>query len=278
VDGGRCLFWRGKMGLIGGVTQALDSHHAVMAEMGPRFVLYRLPPVDARLQARRALSSSGREAETRLKLRGEVQSFFSGLNLAPHDGSNGSQRAQSTTEDTTRLVLLVEFASRCRSAVERHPYSREITQIFEPEAPARLVRSAAQLLSGLEVIGIPPERRRQLVAQVLLDCIPPVRRAVLDYLTNCKADDGAALLISLVCQGRRCAPHSKILSVMAWLNRVRTDGRSRKRGLRIFASRIRALGADPQGLAGGELAQAVIRIHETRKVRKLCRSKNPKSQ
>src|ERR1039458_7794885 len=38
VDGGKCLSWSGKVGLIAGVTQAIDSHHAVMAEMGPRFM------------------------------------------------------------------------------------------------------------------------------------------------------------------------------------------------------------------------------------------------
>jgi hypothetical protein len=28
VDGGRCLSWKGKMGFIGAVTEAIDSHHS----------------------------------------------------------------------------------------------------------------------------------------------------------------------------------------------------------------------------------------------------------
>ena len=45
VDGGRTLAWSGKVALIAGCTPTIDSHHAVMAAMGERFMLYRLPPV-----------------------------------------------------------------------------------------------------------------------------------------------------------------------------------------------------------------------------------------
>ena len=45
VDGGRTLAWSGKVALIAGCTPMIDSHHAVMAAMGERFMLYRLPPV-----------------------------------------------------------------------------------------------------------------------------------------------------------------------------------------------------------------------------------------
>ena len=52
----------------------------------------------------------------------------------------------------------------------------------QPEAPARLIRSAARLLAGLEAIGVLPQRRRELVRKAVLDCIPPVRRRAIDYL------------------------------------------------------------------------------------------------
>jgi hypothetical protein len=125
VDGGKSLSWRGKMGLLGGVTQALDSHHAVMAEMGPRFLLYRLPPTEARKQAQAALSNSGIETEIRAERQEEVRQFFEELNLAPAS----TVRPEIGQTDTERLVLLAEFAASCRSAVERHPYSREIVLV-----------------------------------------------------------------------------------------------------------------------------------------------------
>jgi hypothetical protein len=195
VDGGRCLSWRGKMGLIAGVTQAIDSHHAVMAAMGPRFMFYRMPSVDAQAQARRALSHCGDEAAMREELQGEVQRFFAELDLSEHDAPHPT-RPEINSVDTDLLVSLVEFVSCCRSAVERDSYSREVVLVPQPEAPARLVRSAAQLLAGLEVIGVQSERRRYLIRKVLLDSVPPVRRAVLDFLAHARADGSAETIMA----------------------------------------------------------------------------------
>ena len=61
TDGGKTLHWEGKVGLIAGVTPTIDRHHAVMGAMGERFILFRLPEVDADEQARRALEHAGRE-------------------------------------------------------------------------------------------------------------------------------------------------------------------------------------------------------------------------
>jgi hypothetical protein len=47
TDGGKELAWRGKVGLLAGVTPTIDRHHAVMGAMGERFVLLRLPTVDS---------------------------------------------------------------------------------------------------------------------------------------------------------------------------------------------------------------------------------------
>ena len=43
TDGGRVLSWRGKCGFLGGVTPALDQYSQVIATLGDRFVLLRLP-------------------------------------------------------------------------------------------------------------------------------------------------------------------------------------------------------------------------------------------
>ena len=186
VDGGKRLDWRGKMGLIAGVTEAIDSHHGVMADMGPRFMLYRLPPVDAAEQARSALSSSGHEEQMRQELRSAVSKLFGMLAGALSNPEPYSLGA----EDASWLVALTEFATRCRSSVERHPYTREILLVPQPEAPARLTKSAARLLAGLSTIGVEPGRRRKLIRKSLLDCIPPVRRHAIDYLAQSPGDTG----------------------------------------------------------------------------------------
>src|SRR5262249_7806362 len=36
---GKELHWRGRLGFVAGVTEAIDRHHSVMGILGPRFVL-----------------------------------------------------------------------------------------------------------------------------------------------------------------------------------------------------------------------------------------------
>jgi hypothetical protein len=47
-----------------------------------------------------------------------------------------------TADDREELIRLAVLVARCRSAVERDTHSREIELVPEPEAPARLVKSA----------------------------------------------------------------------------------------------------------------------------------------
>ncbi len=176
ADGGRKLVWQGKLGLIGAVTSAIDSHHAVMASMGPRFTLFRPAALDPEAQARRAIEKTSHEKEMRADLIGEVAEFFEGI-----DFSNPPALCSEQQGWITSLTTLV---ATCRSAVDRDSYSRDIELIHDPEAPARLTRTLAQLLVGLQMIGVTPQRARELIVKVGLDCIPPVRRIGLEALLN----------------------------------------------------------------------------------------------
>ena len=42
AEGGRVIRWEGRIVVIGAVTTAWDTHHAVIATMGDRFVLVRM--------------------------------------------------------------------------------------------------------------------------------------------------------------------------------------------------------------------------------------------
>ncbi len=177
TDGGRTLPWHGKIGLIGGVTPTIDRAHAVMAAMGERFLLYRLPSVDAQRLARTALRQSGRKGAV---MRKELAETTADL-LARSE--NVEPRELSEAEEGT-LVDLATLIARIRSSVERDGYSREIELIPDPEVPTRLVLTLAQLLAGFDVIGLDRTAALDLVRSVAKASAPAVRVSFLDLLVR----------------------------------------------------------------------------------------------
>ena len=86
--------------------------------------------------------------------------------------------------DRDWLAELVTLATRCRSYVARNSYSREIEDPGDSEGPGRMMRALTQLWSGLELIGVGHERRRELIQKVAPDSMPPARRIAFDYLAS----------------------------------------------------------------------------------------------
>ena len=74
------------------------------------------------------------------------------------------------------------LAVRCRSAVERDGYRREIELIPEAEAPARLALVLLRLYNALGAIGLDDLTCWQLVTKCALDSMPALRRSVLEDL------------------------------------------------------------------------------------------------
>jgi hypothetical protein len=173
TDGGRTLAWSGKVGLIAGCTPAIDSHHAVMGSMGERFILYRMPSVDAEDQARRGLANVGHETPMRKALGMAVDTLLSLV-----DASTSRWDAPAVE----RLVQIAALAARCRSPVERDSYGRDIVLIPPAEAPARLAQGLMRILNGLRAIGVNDNASWHLVAKCALDSMPAVRLTVLEDL------------------------------------------------------------------------------------------------
>lgn len=173
TGGGRTLTWSGKVGLLAGCTPTIDRHYSVMGAMGDRFVLYRLPAVDSSQQARQALAHAGHERAMRAALSATVVELFKAGLLEPNERS---------ADDDERLVSLATLVARCRSAVERDGYSRDIELIPESEAPTRIVIVLARLLAGLDAIGCDRDSAWRVIVKAALDSIPAIRRDTINAL------------------------------------------------------------------------------------------------
>jgi hypothetical protein len=167
TDGGQTLSWSGKIGVLFGVTPAIDSHHSVIGAMGERFLLCRLPPAGA-CQAEYALKHVGQATTTmRTALADAVAALFASPRRDPRPLSD---------VETKRLTNVASLAVRLRSTVERDRFSREIEAVQGAEGPARLVLALERLLAGLDSIGCDRARALDVVERVALDSVPPLRR------------------------------------------------------------------------------------------------------
>jgi hypothetical protein len=199
IDGGRTLSWEGKLGLIAGCTQTIDSHHSVMSAMGQRFLFYRMNDVDEFKLAMAALGQSNAEAQMRNELREAMRRFFEDIGTGQPDLTEGAKE---------RIAALATLTARARSSVERDSRSREIELIPQAESPARLSKQLGMLLQGMLVIGVKEADAWKVLTHVALDCVPSLRRSVFEVLrvAKCEMDtDGVAEKVSYPVQTTRRA-------------------------------------------------------------------------
>jgi len=172
ADGGRVLHWQGKCGFIGGVTPSYDRYGVIVNSLGDRYLLLRLPDVDAELQSDAALLSSRKETAMRAELAGAMTGLIAGADRELVYGTLSDQ-------DIRRLKDLAVFTARARTAVERDGYTKELLVMPQPEGPARLVKALRRLYGGLCAIGVDEDSRWDLMRRVAVDCAPAMRTPVL---------------------------------------------------------------------------------------------------
>ena len=73
--------WSGKLGLVAGLHPAIDQHHAVIATLGERFVMYRIDVGDPTRQAEQSLHNLPSVRTMRAELREVVGALFAAIDL-----------------------------------------------------------------------------------------------------------------------------------------------------------------------------------------------------
>jgi hypothetical protein len=168
TDGGKVLHWDGKCGFIGGVTPSYDRYGSIVTALGDRFLLLRMPEVDATKQAEVALAQAEHEAQMRTELAEAMTGLIAGADIS---GVHGALSAEETAE----LVSLAKFAARARTCVERDGYTGELLVIPQPEGPARLVKAMRRVYGALGALGVDDDTRWKLMARIALNCGPAMR-------------------------------------------------------------------------------------------------------
>jgi len=167
--------WRGRITFMAAVTEDIDRHHGAFQALGERFVMIRWNRPGGVDAALRAMKQDHAVAAGSLRYAAEqlMRSFPKGLD------------PEIPEEMYQKIAALGEFAVRGRTPIPRKGNSKTIVLIPQPESATRLPQQLCQLAKGSAMIGgraVATEEDYRIARRAALDCIPAMRRKVLDVL------------------------------------------------------------------------------------------------
>ena len=172
TDGGRTLSWSGRIVLVGAVTTAWDTAHAVVATMGDRFVLLRMDSTTGRQGAgRKAIGNTGSEVRMRAELAAAVADVLDAM-TTPED---------VTEAETDALLSAADLVTLARTGVE-YDYRGDVIDAHAPEMPTRFAKQLAQVVRGASAIGLDRTNALRLAIRCGRDSMPPLRLELVDDL------------------------------------------------------------------------------------------------
>lgn len=159
--------YRSKFGLIAAVTNAIDKHRAILADLGERFLTYRMPTISRKEEMQRC------ERATR-NLR--VQQTEQQLREAALNVLKLRRTKLPTLSDHYRqsIIKVAAFVARARCHVIRDKEHKE-QYIPSPEVATRLAKQLCDLSMGL---AIAREKRLVTKSEVRL-----AQKVAIDSLT-----------------------------------------------------------------------------------------------
>lgn len=170
-EGGRTLTWRGRLVVIGAVTTAWDSAHAVISQMGDRFVLVRL-------NSSRHRRAAGRQAmlnvSSETAMRSELADVVGDLLCTADDGAD----IELTDPEVDRLLALADLVTRARTAVERD-FQGNPVNAHALEMPTRFAKQLVQIVRGGIAIGKSRADAMSIAIRAAADSMPPLRLRIL---------------------------------------------------------------------------------------------------
>jgi hypothetical protein len=140
---GKVVDWTGKIGLIAGVTQVIDTYSSVSQVLGERFVNFRIRSESGAAVAKRAVDNQGSEDDMRKALRGAVSGFLRSVDV--------QQQVTLPEALVEKIAHLATFTATARSTVIRD-YRGAIEYIPKPEGPARLAKQLALFSKALALV------------------------------------------------------------------------------------------------------------------------------
>ena len=171
--------WAGKIGLMAGVTPAIDKHMIVNQMLGERMLYYRIVTRSYEEIAREAIRHTTQSNPKRMEFRRAVQAFLSQFD------SGVPTLICEDIEFEERLAYLALFCSHARSVVLKDRKDQSLEAMPEPEGPARLAKQLNLFAMALAVVRGQTRIDNAIydvVKKTALDGLPHLRKKTLEAL------------------------------------------------------------------------------------------------
>ena len=172
---GKVREWKGKVGLITGVTSMVDFTQQSTTALGERFIHYRVITPDRIEVAMRAMSNGDHQELMRKEMRNAGFAWAKGLNYE-------AELPALSPEVEKELVRVANFTALARSVVIRDfGFKKEIIFVPASEMPTRLSQQLKTLAVSCMVVNggvFVPEDMQNVVYKAALDSVPQTNMMV----------------------------------------------------------------------------------------------------
>lgn len=173
TDGGRRIPWQGKVGKLAGITDAIDTHHAIAALLGQRWVNFRVQPEPDWLREVEFVALNAGRVGWQDELASIIGGFF--LSCGLEFGHAIKPEHEPTRPESIRMHHMAKLAAHCRGGVTRDRTGNIISHRRGVEVPKRLSQTLHQLFKGMSEIGVPETDMWRILTKIALDSMPAVR-------------------------------------------------------------------------------------------------------
>lgn len=174
IDAGIKKEWKGKVGVISNVTEAIESLKPKISELGERFLYFKFSP---NIDKDFLLDDNYREAKITDEIKVKVsQSIDAAKNELPNIQLERSMREF--------LFNSSSFVGQGRRAVQRDGNKKDITQVASVEQPIRVYNSYCDLFKCLLAVNGSVERSKKIIRKISFSSIPDLRMRIIAKLYN----------------------------------------------------------------------------------------------
>lgn len=171
--------WRGKIGFLAGVTDAIDAYHSFSTELGERFLFYKMRIGDRIQAADKSLGMYDSKNALRDAIAEAVKDFMA---ARPR---RQNKEIVCSREIHGRIISIADLLAKFRCPIRRNGYTREIEAIPRPEGVARIANQLFSICRGLCEVRDKDEVTEdevRVAIDVCLSSIPLKRVRILRYL------------------------------------------------------------------------------------------------